>query len=483
MKKCALLLAVLLTLTGNLNGLTYANSPDDPYITISVSMEPNMVMQNQLKFINWDLSGNSLEYSFDGQEDESGSSYKLWNFYVAGYDYNKLTMGEAENNIKELGRLEGGEKPSWAAWQYRLEGEEKKSKIEPTRVTFTEDDGVEIGNAPGAVYYGLQLEETKSTGSLNYFWMYGKIDLRQCGYNDNKTPHMTGVCEVSLRDGGRYYAYTQTDETFGEAGQYSTWRQEWTKILNERLGVLEEEILAWDGNEEDEADFRERLEAVRPVAADTLNEQAIKDEVTRLEELIPRRRGEIAAEEKRREEERLEEERRREEERLAEEKRLEEEKRRQEEEAKRKEEAASGSTAGSVGGLGGASGNTGGSSVGADDESTGIGDSSVGDSVNVTDVAHVSAGNDNTSDDLMGGTLETRGEGDANDDSAGEVLETRGEEDKSDETSAVTEEGIAVPALYGSKTKWKWLLWPLIAGILMIVAGLIWRRREKQQDR
>lgn len=493
MKRILSFLASMLILAGNSTIPAYAKGPEDDW-PVTVNMDANAVLQPWFNFKSWMMKPAKITYSFMGKDTNGKFRYGLWNVYIAGYDYNKVLMSEAESRITELGRSE--EKPSWADWQYRLTGDFEVGMSDST-IVFGSSDGVELGNAPGVVYYALQIRDNGAvTGEKEptYFWFYGKIDYRSCSYNSNKTPHMAEPCRPVVSADGKHYEYRSMSGEYGDPDKYMEWNEEWSLILNERLAELETKILAWDGGEEDELKFREQFSDTWATAADASEETQILETVTRLEELLTRRKTEIA-EQKRQEEEqkRLEEEKRKEEEEKKrqeeEEKRKqeEEEKRRQEEEEKKKQEEASKPNKPNKPSVSNPNvttpsnkGENLGSVVAVEDklkhDMNGSGTSQTS-KVATSTVLGGKKDSSKVEPDKIATSI------DAEETAKLEESADREDERNNSATRMDVEGETEVPVLYSSNKAWRWLLWPLIVGLLMLMGWITWRIRKNYQDK
>jgi len=339
-------MAAVTVLMGSLAGgvPVIARSPEDKDWPVKVNMEPNAVIQKQFIVNTIKPTYNGYTYDFTGTDPNfiilNKARYGIWNAYLAAYDYNKVTQTEVESRITELG--ETGGNPSWAKWTHNMIWG-REYGVSSGTTNFGSNDGKLIGEAPGVLYYGLQLRDNKNSfDDPEYFWVYGKLDFRACAYINEEDPHIAQDCRVSISRDGKHYEYTPIGTDKRNPDTYVEWGEEWSMILNERLDKLETDILAWTGDEEAEQGFRAQFQDTRTTAADADEETQILTTVDRLEELLRSRTVEVEEQKRLEEKQRLEEERKRlEEERKQleeEQQRLEEEKKKQEEERKQLEE-------------------------------------------------------------------------------------------------------------------------------------------------
>lgn len=492
MRKISIFLAILLTLSGGVvsPGMVAAIENEE---RDQVYIDPNYIAWPGFGFTRIRTGANGLNFEFNGIEN-GVSRYGLWDFYVAAYDYDKVTMAEADSRIRELGKQDGT--PSWAKWSDRVYGGLDKGAATAT-TRFDRDDGIDIADLPGVLYYALHIRDNqKSYDDPEYFWVWGKLQYRDCAYNGDSDPYMAVDCRLDPSKDEKHYNFQAAWAT--DTSKYVPWSVEWGATLTERLGKVEEEIMTWEGDSETEKELRSRLSDTRLIAEDADNTEEIRTIATRLEELLDKRTSEIEEakrleEEKRKEEEekkkqeeeqkrkeeeeklRQEEEQKRKEEeekrkqeeeqkrleeeqkKKAEEKRKQEEaERRRQEELRRQEESKKQEEA---------------EKLRQEEQknqqlaATIRGDNSAGNVVKSV-VTNTALNNENVDKD----------EGEA-----GELGEKQvaalGEAKQ--EVQKQGEDGINVPTLYSADTTWKWLLWPIIATV-MIVIGLalrkIWKR-------
>lgn len=339
MKKIPLFLAAAMVLTGSLTGEipAMARSPEDADWPVKIDMTPNVVLQDQFLINAIRPKYNGYSFKFNGEDPnfiiQGRTRYGVWNAYLAAYDYNKVTQAEVESRIAELG--ETGGNPSWAKWTHTM-ANGIQSGISSGMTRFNENGIRTAREAPGVLYYGLQLRDNKNSfDDPEYFWVYGKLDFRACAYNAATTPHILRDCQVTVSKDGKHYEYRPLGGATIDPDTYVEWSEEWGGILNERLSELETAILAWTGDEEEEQGFRTQFQDTRVTAADADGEAQILATVDRLEELLNLRSVEVEEQQRLEEQKRLEEEQKRLEE---EQKKLEEEKAKQEEERARLEE-------------------------------------------------------------------------------------------------------------------------------------------------
>lgn len=501
MRKIPMALAGIVLASG-LGMPTYAvGGPGDEGWPEIVNLEPNVVIDGSFDLIELSPGNNQIQFKTPGPySNKNQAMVGLEKLYFAAYDYEKVSMVEAENRITELGKSEM--MPSWAQW----------SKTVMKNSYMLGFDGIssfgsaKLATPSGVVYYAAQFwDRTKDGKTIEYFWAYGKLDYRSCAYDSTMTPHISGTCNVSRSSDGKHYVFTRVGGVSTE-NKYEDWGEEWSEALNDRLTTLETEIGQWDGNAEGKTKLKEQLDQIKATAVDATNSAEIKAMVLQLEGFLTQRAEEIAEEKRKEEEEeqkrkeeeeqkrkeeeeqrrkeeeerrkqeeeqkRLEEERKKQEE---EQKRLEEEKRKEEEEKKKQEAANKPSSSKPVTvpaeGMGSSEPETSEDEAVADDKDV---TNVVTSGVQIGNIDQVDKSTQVGSQDNLEAVDEMQKE---------ENLEKENEVqgDVAEVISSKEKAELEVPVLANTNKSWRWLWWLAAIGVLMTVGGVLWKIRKNWQ--